>query len=87
MGMNQTAAEIAKEYESLAIAVTNDFCRLKRQDPVAGFPAVAKAIGFYTAMNVLWTSIARRPAEGPEMLRGDQLVRGAKSILGNGRPQ
>jgi len=67
MQTNQTAAELAKEYEQLAIAVTNDYCRLKRQDPVAGFPAVAKAIGFYTTMNTLWVGIARRLAEGPEM--------------------
>jgi len=67
MSQNQTAVELAKEYEQLAIAATNDYCRLKRHDPVAGFPALARQIAFCTTMNVIWTSIARRLAEGPEI--------------------
>ena len=64
---NQTAVELAKEYEQLAIAATNDYCRLKRHEPENGFPALAKQIGFCTTMCVLWTSIARRLAEGPTL--------------------
>ena len=67
MQTNQTAAELAHEYEQMAIAATNDFCRLKRHQPEAGFPAVAKSIGFCTTMHVLWKSVARQLAEGPEV--------------------
>jgi len=67
MQQNQTAVELAKEYEQLAIAATNDYCRLKRHEPVGAFPALAKQIGFCTTMHVLWKGVARRLAEGPEM--------------------
>ena len=70
MERNQTAAELAKEYEQQAIAATNDYCRLKRHQPEGGFPAVAKSIGFYTTMHVLWARIARKLAEGPAMQEG-----------------
>jgi hypothetical protein len=67
MSPNQTAEELAKEYEQLAIAATNDYCRLKRHEPVNSFPALAKQIGFCTTMHMLWGSIARQLAEGPEL--------------------
>jgi hypothetical protein len=65
METNQTAAELAKEYEQLAIAATNDYCRLKRHQPEEGFPAVARSINFYGTMHLLWQRIARKLAEGP----------------------
>jgi hypothetical protein len=67
MNQNQTAKELAHEYEQMAIAATNDYCRLKRHQPEEGFPAVAKMIGFCTTMHVLWRRIARKLAEGPEI--------------------
>jgi hypothetical protein len=67
MEQNQTAAQLATEYEQMAIAATNDYCRLKRHQPEEGFPAIAKAIGFYTTMYVLWQRVARKLVEGPEM--------------------
>jgi hypothetical protein len=67
MEKNQTAAELAKEYEQLAIAATNDYCRLKRHEPESAFSALTKQISFCTTMHVFWISIARRLAAGPEM--------------------
>lgn len=67
MNQNQTAAELAHEYEQMAIAATNDYCRLKRHEPTGGFPMLAKQIGFCTTMHVLWQRIARQLAEGPEI--------------------
>ena len=71
MERNQTAAQLATEYQDLGIAATNDYCRLKRHQPEEEFPAVARSINFYGTMCVLWQHIARRLAEGPELPPAD----------------
>jgi hypothetical protein len=57
---NQTARELETEYEQLAIAATNDYCRFKRLEPSESFPALAKQISVYTMLSVLWGGVARR---------------------------
>lgn len=76
MHQYQTAAELAKEYEQMAIAATNDYCRSKRHNPIAELPALAKQIAFCTTMHMLWKSVARRLEIGPEIYPSDTDFRG-----------
>lgn len=72
MRPNQTAKDIAREYQQLAVAATNSYCNAKRHDPRASFVMMAKKIELYTTLNSLWDAVHRRLAEGPEMYENDQ---------------
>lgn len=63
--INQTAAEIAKEYEQLAIKSANDHYRLKQQKPFSDFPALTAHVAFCTSMQATWDEIARKLSSGP----------------------
>lgn len=61
---NQTAMEIAKEYETMAIKAANDHYRLRQQKPFADFPALAAHVSFCTSMQVTWNDIAQKLERG-----------------------
>ncbi len=57
---NQTAAEIAREYEAQAIKSANQHYHLKQRAPFADFPALAAHVTFCTSMHVTWNEIAQK---------------------------
>ncbi len=63
--MNQTAAEIAREYEALAIKSANQHYHLKQQKPFSDFPALAAHVSFCSTMQVVWNEIAQKLEAGP----------------------
>lgn len=67
MERNQTAAEIASEYEIMAIESANQHYRLKQTKPFNDFPALARHVAFCTLMHRYWEHIAKKLASGPEM--------------------
>ncbi len=71
MGSNQTAREIADEYELLGIESANQYCRLKRQKPFEEFRALAKHVAFCTLMHRVWNEVAMKLETGPELFEND----------------
>ncbi len=71
MERNQTAYEIAKEYELMAIDSANQHFRLKRSHPFSEFPALRKHVELCTLMNTVWDGIAKKLDSGPEMYESD----------------
>lgn len=68
---NQTAREIAAEYEELAITSANQHYRLKQAHPFAEFPGLAAHVAFCCAMQKTWEEIAYKLDVGPEMYESD----------------
>lgn len=64
---NQTATEIAKEYEHLAIKSANQHYHLKQQKPFADFPALAAHVRFCSDMRIVWREIAQKLEAGPNI--------------------
>ncbi len=60
MRENQTAREIAREYENMAIESANQYCRLKDQNPFSDFSALARHVAFCTTMQRCWVGIANK---------------------------
>ncbi len=60
IGDNQTAREIAKEYESMAIEAANQYCALKDRNPFSDFSALARHVAFCTTMQRCWVGVANR---------------------------
>lgn len=71
MQQNQTARELAHEYEQMAIAATNDYCNLKRYKAFGEFPALVSHIEFCTTMYILWRRVNKKLTEGPEMYESE----------------
>lgn len=53
----QTAVEIAKEYESMALETHYQYYNLKQQNPHQEFPALARHESFCCKMYAIWESI------------------------------
>ncbi len=68
---NQTAAEIAREYEALAIKSANQHYHLKMHKPFAEFPALAAHVMFCTSMQLTWNEIAQKLSAGPNIYGAD----------------
>ncbi len=71
MDSNQTAKEIATEYENMAIESANQYCRLKDQRPFDDFSALSKHVAFCTLMYRCWDSVARDLDKGPNIYGAD----------------
>ncbi len=63
---NKTAAEIAREYELMAIKSANEHYQLKRMEPFSEFPALAAHVSFCTDMQSTWNEIAQQLDRGPK---------------------
>lgn len=71
MERNQTAREIAAEYELMAIDAANQLFRLRQQRPFMEFPGLSKHRDFCTLMHKYWQSITEKLDTGPEMYESD----------------
>ncbi len=59
MESNQTAAEIAREYEAMACESANKYCKLRMKHPGVTYPALASHVSFCTLMQFRWMDVAR----------------------------
>ena len=60
MEPNQTALQIAKEYERMAMKSIDQHYRLVQTHPFSEFSALKKHVGFCTDMSAFWSDVSRQ---------------------------